>query len=90
MACGRIEADATSPTDPDTATGGTASDLPESWSPCYREYEELEPPCDEWDIGGLISSCGLWFEVPLAHVATPASGLQVVPAMHQGTSSQVT
>ena|GEM_PF-4651340 len=61
-----------------SATGGLANNLPEPWGPCQREHPGLEPPCGESDINGLLSGCGLWFDVPLAHVVPPALGLEVV------------
>jgi hypothetical protein len=61
-----------------SATGGLVSNLQEPWGPCQREHPGLEPPCGESDVNGLLSGCGLWFDVPLAHVVPPALGLQVV------------
>lgn len=69
----------TDPTDPETSTGGQTGTVYDPWGPCNREYVGLEPPCGESDVNGVLStSCGLWFDVPLAHVTTPAMGLQVV------------
>jgi len=61
-----------------TSTGGQESSLPEPWSPCNYTHPGLEPPCDESDVNGVLSLCGLFFDVPLAHVVPPALGLQVV------------
>jgi len=60
-----------------SGTGG-ASDLLEPWGPCNYEHPGLDPPCGESDVNGLLSGCGLWFDVPLAEVVPPALDLQVV------------
>jgi len=66
------------PSGPATSTGGLVGDLPEAWGPCFRDFGDLEPPCGESDLNGVLSGCGLWFDVPLAHIPVPTLGLNVV------------
>lgn len=69
---------ATGAADSGISTGGSVNDLPEPWGPCNFQHPGLDPPCGESDVNGLLSGCGLWFDVPLAHIMPPAHGLQVV------------